>query len=403
MRININTVESHISTNIHNGGQSDEKNLRKPKLTVGLPVPFLFALILSSIQSTLSFPSASASASASVSAFTPNASPSHHNYHHLKNGQSKSKSQLFQSESSVTCKRNLNRNLNMNLNRNLNRNTVIGSESKNIINAIRRSDLQQPKPTHHDNFYRLDTTRKRTITSFLPISNYGHQSMLLPTSTRLLTLQSQRYGGKTNESVGIHKNNIIDINTMNTGGGRGTRILGFDLKMVASSHSSQSSSSMEECTAAAAATTTRPTTTTTDTTSETYHNSISPIKKQVMKNVLFKHKKQFNPTCSIDTFMNETNNHYDRIISSSSSLTSSTNNQRNTKMRQTKHTNNTNYRTSSTTTHHSSSTTTNSNHVPMWLPFIPTTKQIESLKLLELRGACVERGLIKVRNHNVEM
>jgi hypothetical protein len=34
--------------------------------------------------------------------------------------------------------------------------------------------------------------------------------------------------------------------------------------------------------------------------------------------------------------------------------------------------------------------------VPMWFPYIPTQQQIESLKIVELKDACHERGLIKV-------
>ena len=40
-----------------------------------------------------------------------------------------------------------------------------------------------------------------------------------------------------------------------------------------------------------------------------------------------------------------------------------------------------------------------STNVPMWFPYIPTRQQIESLKIVELKDACYERGLIKVRLH----
>jgi hypothetical protein len=35
-------------------------------------------------------------------------------------------------------------------------------------------------------------------------------------------------------------------------------------------------------------------------------------------------------------------------------------------------------------------------HVPLWFPYIPTRSQIESLKVIELKDACQERGLSKV-------
>jgi hypothetical protein len=35
--------------------------------------------------------------------------------------------------------------------------------------------------------------------------------------------------------------------------------------------------------------------------------------------------------------------------------------------------------------------------VPGWFPYTPTRRQIESLKVVELRDACHERGLPKVR------
>ena len=34
--------------------------------------------------------------------------------------------------------------------------------------------------------------------------------------------------------------------------------------------------------------------------------------------------------------------------------------------------------------------------VPAWFPYIPTKLQIESLKVTELRDACIERDLKKV-------
>ena len=42
----------------------------------------------------------------------------------------------------------------------------------------------------------------------------------------------------------------------------------------------------------------------------------------------------------------------------------------------------------------------NRNSVPAWFPYTPTRRQIESLKVVELRDACKERGLPKVRQLN---
>ena len=44
----------------------------------------------------------------------------------------------------------------------------------------------------------------------------------------------------------------------------------------------------------------------------------------------------------------------------------------------------------------SSTTDAGGSNVPMWFPYIPTRKQIESLKIVELKAVCQERGLRKV-------
>ncbi len=55
---------------------------------------------------------------------------------------------------------------------------------------------------------------------------------------------------------------------------------------------------------------------------------------------------------------------------------------------------------SSTTTRKAGGDKGDSNHggsnVPMWFPYIPTRQQIETLKIVELKDACSERGLFKV-------
>jgi hypothetical protein len=43
-------------------------------------------------------------------------------------------------------------------------------------------------------------------------------------------------------------------------------------------------------------------------------------------------------------------------------------------------------------------TTTPRTLAPAWLPWIPTRTQIESLRVVELKGACAERNLSKVRS-----
>jgi hypothetical protein len=39
------------------------------------------------------------------------------------------------------------------------------------------------------------------------------------------------------------------------------------------------------------------------------------------------------------------------------------------------------------------------NKIPAWFPWIPTKSQIQSLKVVELKAACDQRGLVKVRIH----
>lgn len=43
----------------------------------------------------------------------------------------------------------------------------------------------------------------------------------------------------------------------------------------------------------------------------------------------------------------------------------------------------------------------NPSSVPGWFPYVPTRRQIETLKAIELRDACTERGLRKVRKHTM--
>lgn len=49
----------------------------------------------------------------------------------------------------------------------------------------------------------------------------------------------------------------------------------------------------------------------------------------------------------------------------------------------------------------SPSTTTPTHVAPAWLPWIPTRTQIESLRVVELKGACAERTLAKVRYYTL--
>ncbi len=121
-------------------------------------------------------------------------------------------------------------------------------------------------------------------------------------------------------------------------------------------------------------------------------SNMSPIKKQIASNLLQRTRRNKAAIAAAVAAGSLSSREYDINSSTSSSSSSSTRRTNILEFGKGK-----GGEMGGSRSGHGGKMKTGSSNVPMWFPYIPTRQQIESLKVVELKDACNERGLSKVR------